>query len=233
MTQQGLRPCNPVPLRPVPRRQERTTQVLDAGRRFTEGRMDGVLRGDGLERRGRGGPPIGAARAVRPFGGQAAQPLEGHVCPGRPLMRCAAGVWTVRPVGSVAASASTPCGMGRLSRRAQTRTCHWESLQRGEVVPHHLVQHGPLRLPPPVRSPSLLHLLLPNSTSPGHALLSASQGLLVNPGRPGNSVRSRPSRFTLLGRMCPQCAPPAGIRTGRDGTKLDGAAERTDVRSRR
>jgi uncharacterized protein (TIGR02268 family) len=48
-------------------------------------------------------PHVGAARAVRPFGGQAAQPLEAHACPGRPLIRYAAGVWAVGPVGSVAA----------------------------------------------------------------------------------------------------------------------------------
>jgi len=41
------------------------------------------------------------------------------------------------------------------------------------------------------------------------------------------------SGLTLWGCMCPQCAPPAGMRTGRDGTKRDGAAERTDERSRR
>ena len=28
---------------------------------------------------------------MRPFGAQAAQPLEAHACPGRPPIRCAAG----------------------------------------------------------------------------------------------------------------------------------------------
>ena len=89
--------------------------------------------------------------------------------------------------------------------------------QRGQGVLHRLVQHRPLRLPPPVRPPALLHPLLPFHTFPGHTLLSASHGPLVSPGRPGNSGRLPPSRLPLLGRMCPQCAPPAGMRTGRDG----------------
>jgi len=42
-----------------------------------------------MERRCRGGPLTGAARAVSPVGGQAAQPLEVHACPGRPPMGCA------------------------------------------------------------------------------------------------------------------------------------------------
>ena len=46
-------------------------------------------------------------------------------------------------------------------------------------------------------------------TLPGHTLLSASHGVLVSPGRPGNSGCSRPSRLPLLDRMCPQCAPLA------------------------
>jgi hypothetical protein len=53
-------------------------------RRRSIGRIEGVLRGGGLERRGRGGLLIGPARAVRPFGGQAAQPLETHAGKGRP-----------------------------------------------------------------------------------------------------------------------------------------------------
>jgi len=44
------------------------------GGRLSTGRMEGVLRGGGLGRRGRGGPLIGAARAVRPVGGEAPQP---------------------------------------------------------------------------------------------------------------------------------------------------------------
>jgi hypothetical protein len=60
------------------------------------------------------------------------------------------------------------------------------------VVPHRLVQHRSLRLPPPVLPPALLHLPLPSLTSPGHMLPSASHGLRVSLGRPGNSGRSRP-----------------------------------------
>ena len=41
------------------------------------GRIEGLLRGGGVERRGRGGPQTGAARAVRPAGGEAAQPPWG------------------------------------------------------------------------------------------------------------------------------------------------------------
>ena len=51
------------------------------------GRIEGLLRGGGLGRRGRGGPLTGAARAVSPVGGQAAQPLEVHACPDRAPIR--------------------------------------------------------------------------------------------------------------------------------------------------
>ena len=68
--------------------------------------------------------------------------------------------------------------------------------QRGEVVPHRLVQHRPLRLPPPVRPPALLHLPLPSHTSPGLTLRRGSHGLPWSPwllgwfeARPGQRVR--------------------------------------------
>ncbi|ATB42201.1 hypothetical protein CYFUS_007678 [Cystobacter fuscus] len=46
--------------------------------------------------------------------------------------------------------------------------------QCGQVVPHRLVQHRPLRLPSPVHPPVRPHLPLPSHTSPGHTLPSAS-----------------------------------------------------------
>jgi hypothetical protein len=73
-------------------------------------------------------------------------------------------------------------------------------------------------------------------TPPSHGTKTPSgtkQHPAAWPGCPSPpSGRLRPSRLPLLGRMCPQCAPPAGMRTGRDGTKRDRAAERTDERSR-
>jgi hypothetical protein len=85
-----------------------------------------------------------------------------------------------------------------------------------------------LRLPAPVRPPTLLHLPLPSYTSPGHTLLSASHGLLVSPGRPGNSGSSRPSRLTLWAACAPVC-PSSGDK---NGTRRDETGERSGVRSR-
>jgi len=48
--------------------------------------------------------------------------------------------------------------------------------QCGQVLPHRLVQHRPLRLPSPVRPPVRSHQPLPSHTSPGHSLPSASHG---------------------------------------------------------
>jgi len=53
--------------------------------------------------------------------------------------------------------------------------------QRGQVVPHRLVEHRPLRLPSPVRPPVRPHLPLPSHTSPGHTLPSASHGSSWSP----------------------------------------------------
>ena len=57
--------------------------------------------------------------------------------------------------------------------------------QRGQVLPHRLVQHRPLRRPPPVLPPALLHLPLPSHTSPGLTLRRGSDGLPWSLGLPG------------------------------------------------
>ena len=67
--------------------------VLSAHHEQSIGRIEGLLRGGGLARRGGGGPLTGASRAVRHAGGEAAQPLGVHAGPGRAHMRCAAGAW--------------------------------------------------------------------------------------------------------------------------------------------
>ncbi len=87
------------------------------------GRIEGLLRGGGLDRRGRGGLLTGAARAVRQVGGEAAQPLGVHAGPGRAPFRCAAGLgslgWgglslnTPRPEGGSRAEANLAPAVGR------------------------------------------------------------------------------------------------------------------------
>jgi hypothetical protein len=69
-------------------------------------------------------PLTGAARAVSQAGGQAAQPLEAHACPGRPPRRCAVGTG---PFGSGQAYASTPRGLGSLLRRGLAHTCRGQA----------------------------------------------------------------------------------------------------------
>jgi hypothetical protein len=63
---------------------------------------------DMIARRCRGGRLTGAARAVSQAGGQAAQPLEVHDCPGRAPMGCAVGDWAFWLWGGVSLNTTRP-----------------------------------------------------------------------------------------------------------------------------
>jgi len=80
--------------------------------------------------------------------------------------------------------------------------------QRGQVLPHRLVQHRPLWLPPPVLPPALSHQSLPSHTSPGLTLLLGSYGLSWSPWLLGG------------GRGATQTARQEGRARYQTGTKI-------------
>ena len=82
------------------------------------GRLEGLLRGGVLERRGRGGPLQGPPEQRTRSVARPLEPLEGHACPARPPMRCAAGAWACWRWGRVSLNTPRP---GWPSRRGQAR----------------------------------------------------------------------------------------------------------------